>query len=264
MFHVEHRPARLPMARRYSPRGAGQHGLTLVELLVAITICGLVAGAAVTAARIGMSAWEKEQRAVSRMRRVANIEDGLQQQLSSVLVRPVSVDLANRRETMPFFFGEPRRLVMLSGYALAEGGRGGIVVADYLAERQEDGACTLWLDERRALDQQDLAARVAGLAPGERQMEAVLRPFDHGRALVLFEGLTECGFRYLPESPPGSRLTNQDGVEWRNRWSTVEQRGLPAAINVHLATDPDRWEGLAPAPVFADLRLSGLTRAVTQ
>ena len=59
---------------------------------------------------------------------------------------------------MPFFFAEERRLVFLTSYSALQRGRGGIVVADYFAERQPDRRWKLWLKERPALDNEQLAS----------------------------------------------------------------------------------------------------------
>ena len=86
-------------------------GFSLLELMAATTISGLVVLAVVASARIGMRAWEKEQEAVLQLRRVTNVQDILQLQLSSHMVRTIVAELPNRRVPLPFFFAEERRLL---------------------------------------------------------------------------------------------------------------------------------------------------------
>jgi len=170
----------------------GESGLTLLELIIAITISGLVALAVTVSLRIGVRAWEKSQGAVLELRRQTNAADLLPAQLGGGVMRMVEVELFNRRQKMPFFFGDEARLVFLSTYSAAQHGRGGMVVADYFAEQQPDRTWKLWLDEQPALDDEWLARWVVGsdtTAEGGEQLR--LRPFDTGRAMLLFQGLAE-------------------------------------------------------------------------
>lgn len=221
-------------------------GFTLVEVMAATTIAGLVMVVAMTAARIGLRAWEKQQKAVVDLRHTSSVADIIHQQISAQVSRQVMVSLPNRRMQAPFFFAEERRLVFLTSYAARERGRGGIVAADYACEPRGDGSWNLWLDERSALDAEALAEIVEDVvsAPGGQQHRVVLRAFERSRALRLWEGLRDCRFAYWRQAPPPA--------EWVAEWSMLGTQRLPAAITAQLLGDA--------LPVFVRLSPEGLAR----
>ena len=231
-------------------------GLTLLELMAATTIAGLVAVAALTSLRIGLQAWEKGQQAVLQLRRVTQVEDILHFQLSNHLLRTIVVELPNRRQQMPFFFAEERRLVFLTSYSALERGRGGIVVADYFAQRQRDRTWKLWLEERQALDSDQLAGVVVDLLRTPEGDQPQLRPFDTKRALLLWEGLRECRFQYRDYRP--------EVAEWVSFWSLLERREMPSAVALQVGAEEAMWRGLEPVPLYARLSIAGASPRASQ
>lgn len=234
------------------PEKGSAAGLTLLELMAATAISGLVALAVLTSARLGLRAWEKGQSAVLHMRRVTNVEDILHFQLSNYLLRSMVVELPDRRQQMPFFFAEEQRLTFLTSYSARERGRGGIVVADYFARQQSDQSWSLWLDERPALDDAELARWVEGIIPAAEGMQPILRPFEPARAVLLWEGLSECRFQYRRESPTGG--------EWAPSWSLLSRAEMPSAVALQVRADEAGWKGLAPLPVYVRMGLEGIVR----
>ena len=225
-------------------------GFTLLELIAATTISGLVALAVITSARIGIKAWEKEQQAVLQLRRVTNVQDILHFQLSNHILRNVVAELPNRRLPMTFFFAEEHRLVFLTSYSARERGRGGMVVADYFAEQQADRSWNLWLDEQVALDSQQLGEFVEGMVSTPEGLKPVLRPFERSAALPLASGLRECRFLYWRETPAPA--------QWVPGWSLLARQKMPAAVTVEMSPDETRWKGLAPVPVFVRIEMGGV------
>ncbi len=241
------------MSRNYN--GSKQRtaaGLTLLELMAATTIAGLVTLAALTSLRIGLRAWEKEQQAVVQLRRVTQVEDILHFQLSNHLLRTIVMELPDRRQQVPFFFGEEQRLVFLTSYSALERGRGGIVVADYFVERQRDRTWKLWLEERPALDGEQLAGVVVDLLRTPEGVRPGLRPFDTRRALLLWEGLRECRFQYRDDRP--------ELGEWVSSWSLLGRREMPSAVALQVGVEDAVWRGLEPVPLYARLGIAGAGR----
>jgi len=221
--------------------------------MTAITISGLVALAVTVSLRIGVRAWEKSQSVVLELRRQSNAADLLPVQLGHCLMRIVEVELFDRRQRMPFFFGDETRLVFLTTYSAAQHGRGGIVAADYFAEQQPDRTWKLWLNEHPALDDEWLARWVVGtVAASEGGEKPQLRPFDADRAMLLFEGLTECRFEYLRETPATA--------EWVAPWPLLAYPYLPPAIRLQLAGSASGAARLAPTPVYVRLSMGGAAR----
>ena len=227
-------------------------GLTLLELMAATTIAGLVTLAALSSLRIGLRAWEKEQQAVVQLRRVTQVEDILHFQLSNHLLRMIVMELPDRRQQVPFFFGEEQRLVFLTSYSALERGRGGIVVADYFAERQRDRTWKLWLEERPALDSEQLAGMVVDVVRTPEEVRVVLRPFETARALLLWEGLRECRFQYRDDRP--------ELGEWVSSWLLLGRREMPSAVALQVGVEDAMWRGLEPVPLYARLSIAGAGR----
>lgn len=226
--------------------------MTLLELMVAITIGGLVSLAALFAMRIGLRAWEKGQGAALQLRRVTNVEDMLHWQISNQVPRFVTVKVSDRRLQLPFFFAEENRLVFLSSILALQRGRGGIVVADYFAEAQPDRSWKLWLAEQPALDDESLAQWVEGIEPFESSQKPVLARFPTQQALLLWQGLSECRFEYRRESPPPA--------EWVPAWSVLTRLDMPSAIALRLQVPEAEWKGLAPASLVVPLAINGVIR----
>jgi prepilin-type N-terminal cleavage/methylation domain-containing protein len=234
--------------------GLPQAGLTLIEVMAAVTISGLVAIAVVTSLRIGVRAWEKSQSAVMQLRKHTNAADVLHMQLADSIRRTVEVQLFDAKVRMPFFFCEEDRLVFLTAYSAAARGRGGLVVADYFAEQQGDKTYKLWLDERPALDERMLAEWVAGSESTPDAGDKIrLRPFDTGRAWLLWEGLSECRFQFLRQAPDSA-------LEWVTPWPLFSVPYMPAALRLQLAADPAAGRGMAPVPVYARFAAVGDAR----
>ncbi len=243
-----------PASMSHNCRHSNGHaaGLTLLELMAAVTISGLVALAALTSVRIGLQAWEKGQQAVVQLRRVTNVEDILHFQLSNHLLRPVTAVLSDSRLQMSFFFAEEHRLLFLTSYSAREHGRGGIVVADYFAEQQPDRTWKLWLEERPARNSEQLASRVVEVVRSTEGARPVLRPFEAARALLLLEGLSECRFQYRREMPAPAM--------WVSSWSLLAHTEMPSAVALQMRAEEARWKGLAPVPLYVRMRIAGVTR----
>ncbi len=220
--------------------------------MAATAISGLVALAVMTSMRMGMRAWEKEQQVVLDLRRTTNVEDIVHLQLSNYLLRQMVVALPNQRRSMPFFFGEPNRLVFLSSYSARERGRGGMVVADYFAQQQPDRSWSLWLDERPALDSEQLGELLLDIVATPEGPASVLRPFDRSQALLLWQGLRECRFWYRRETP--------SAAEWVPSWSLLANPVMPSAVALELGVDGERWRGLEPVPLFVRMGIGGVGR----
>lgn len=234
-----------------APHAYTDAGLTLLELMAAIAISGLISLGVLFAARIGMRAWEKGQHSVLQLRRVTNVEDVVQRQIADCVSNSVELNVDGRRYIVRFFFAEERRLVFLSSYSARAQGRGGLVVADYFAEQQPDGTWKLWLDERPALDDRALSTWAAGIersASGEDQI--VLRPPDSANALLLWEDLRECRFQYRRETPLPAG--------WVGSWPGLWRTELPSAVALEVqAGEAARF---APVSLTVALQMNGVVR----
>src|SRR5689334_3420372 len=104
----------------------GERGVTLLELLLAVTLLSLLSVAMFTALRIGLSAFTKADDKLMTNRRVAGAQRILQSQLGGLVpamaLCGAGADNGGTRTT--FFQGEGEALRLVSTFSLAQGWRG--------------------------------------------------------------------------------------------------------------------------------------------
>jgi len=235
--------------------------VTLLELLVAITISGLVAGGALFSFRIGIRAWQKSQESAVQLRRTTSIEDAIQLQLSNCVPLATEFQVGTRRIPAAFFFGEENRLLFVTSYSLRARGRGGLVTADYFAERQNDGTWTLWLDERAVLDPSSLGPWLAGIERRQDNLDyPVLRAFDKQNALALWQGLRGCSFGFRQQVAVPAGPDGYPSGRWIPAWSVLAFNGLPVGVELRPRVDVSEWRGIVPTAIAVPMRGMGVSR----
>lgn len=120
---------------------SGRRGVTLLELLIAITLVSLLSTGMLFAIRTGLGALEGVSRRVNENRRVTGAYRILENQLGAFL--PVRAKCgqatgAPGASTM-FFQGEPAVMRFVTGYSLEGAHRGYAVIAELLVAPGEDG-----------------------------------------------------------------------------------------------------------------------------
>src|SRR3546814_336774 len=106
-----------------SPRQACQRGMTLIEVLVAVTLVGLLMAAISASLGIGLRAMERSNDRLELNRRIERSQHILEQQLLNFTPVSAACLLKNpdAPEVINFFQGEPRQLRFVSTYLLNEG-----------------------------------------------------------------------------------------------------------------------------------------------
>src|SRR5665213_924874 len=130
------RPAILMVARaRYdSARGRrSQHGVTLLELMIAITLVAGLSTGMLMAMRTSLLTYQKTAKKLESNRRFVKAQQILSNQIAAVI--PASgmcpVD-ENHTVTIPSFLsGSPDTLRLISSYSIAEGARGYPQIVEY-------------------------------------------------------------------------------------------------------------------------------------
>jgi general secretion pathway protein J len=92
------------MTPRIEPEGAG---FTLVEILVAITLLGLLMAALFGGVQLGVRAWEASEERLDESSRLATVHGFLRERLAQAYLLE---ELAPRADAGPAFAGEPDRL----------------------------------------------------------------------------------------------------------------------------------------------------------
>jgi general secretion pathway protein J len=158
-------------------------GFTLLEVVVAVTIFGLVALIIGSTLRLGIGAWEKGEASTGHDMRVRGLVERMSQQLKSAY----PYDLVLRGRKVIAFQGGPESIWFVT--AGAPRAYGTLKWVSYFIK-----------DGRLMMND--------GIVPDKRLAE---KAFDQG--VVLDETISRIGFSYL----------SLDGKEWKSAWNDTTQ-----------------------------------------
>src|ERR1041385_7354382 len=97
-------------------------GITLLEVLIAVTLLSVLSVGMMTAMRIGISALSHTDARLMDNRRVAGAQRILEQELQAMI--PVLAPCANGGPPTPIFSGQPNGITMVTGFSLQGAWRG--------------------------------------------------------------------------------------------------------------------------------------------
>jgi prepilin-type N-terminal cleavage/methylation domain-containing protein len=229
-------------------------GVTLLELLIAVSLVSLISVGILMAMRVGLNAMEKSNSRLMDNRRVFGAQRVLEQQVAGLMA--VLADCRSRPDLpplrTPFFQGAPQTMRFVSSYSIQEAMRGYPRILEYqvLPVENLDGV-RLVVNERLYWGPLSTGALCLGMNP---QGPGILfRPVETGpRSFVLADRLAFCRFSYLEPLPPPAL------GRWVPVWTRPE---LPGAIRIEMErkqADPARLPLLAvtlPVRVNKDPRL---------
>ena len=241
-----------------------QHGVTLLELLVSITIVSLLATTALFARRAGVSGWEKASVQLERDRTVLAAHEVLQEQMASMV--PYEARTEQRGQVL-FFQGEPQTARFISRYSLTNRAASGLYLIEYHVTEPQDGppsttlpATTprggragrqLLLKEAPVRGNEDLAAKIEEIESQSEGYLLRLPPFERdAETVVLLEGLEDCRFEYFrvtPNAQPGGELGN-----WTEEWVSRANE-VPSAMRIHAVSSGESGD-LRPVTIVAAIR----------
>lgn len=235
-------------------RGRGQRGVTLMEVLIAVTLLSLLSAGMLTAMRVGLDALNKANDRLMDNRRVAAVERILSEQVAGFVpvvaqCRPEAPEAAV--QPMPFFQGEPEVMRFVSTYSLGEAWRGTPSVLEYLVIPGENGVgVRLVVNEVPYTSPAGAGLLCLGRMPDPVTGTTVprFRPPQAGpNSFVLADKLARCRFLYLEPAPQGAPAPVPD--RWRPDWVAptwplgvrIEMEPLdtnPARLHVTTVTAP--------------------------
>jgi len=192
---MHHQTMRFP-ANASMPVLGSRRGFTLLELMISITLIGIIVLIVAGAMRLGyrsVDAGERKIESLERMRASLSLIDS---QIQSEI--PLTIDEDGSRKY--YFQGEKGTLVFPSNYSLW-GGQMGYVAVTYSVVPDNRGKQTLWVSE--------------SMIGAENKMEA-----------KLFESLDEISFQYFYKGP-----TDQQG-SWVEQWT--DNTDIPEKVSVRL------------------------------
>jgi len=225
-----------------------QAGLTLIEIMVAITMLSMLSVGMLEAIRMGFDALQKTNARLIANRRVAGAQRVLEQELGGLM--PVKAMCSGGPDAPPvpfaFFEGQPQSMRLVSTYSLQEAWRGQPRILELLVIPGEYGrGVRLVVNEIPYTGPLSAGQACLGLQtnsesgmqlPQFRPIEATPQSF------VLADKLAFCRFSYLePGIPPVVD-------HWRADWVI---RRWPKGLRVEMAPLEDNPARLRPLTVTA-------------
>lgn len=217
-----------------------RRGVTLLELLVAISLLSLLTAGALLAMRVGFNAMHMTNDRLLVGRRVLSVQRILEQQIAGLM--PVVADCLAAPGLppvrMPFFQGAPQSMRFVSSYSLGEAARGYPRILEFQVIPGEDRrGVRLVVNEHLYTGSLSAGLFCLGWAPDAAtggQIPA-FRPIQVGpKSFVLADRLAYCRFLFR-ETLPAPML---------ERWTPLWEKPIwPSAVRIEMApleADPSR------------------------
>ncbi|HRX69566.1 MAG: prepilin-type N-terminal cleavage/methylation domain-containing protein [Candidatus Competibacteraceae bacterium] len=198
------------------PLATRQTGFTLLELVVAITLMGLVLVVLYSGLRLGLNGWESGERRAEATNRLRLTQEFLRRQLmQSITVRQITEE----RKSVVVFTGQPDKIEFVAPM-LTQLGQGGLYRV-----RVEASDHRLWIRWRPYLSDNSGADRGS----------------DVDKETVLLEGVTGIEWAYFGTE----RNYDPEPPRWRSEWTSSEQR--PQLVRLNLSLTGESWPDLVVA-----------------
>jgi prepilin-type N-terminal cleavage/methylation domain-containing protein len=214
----------------------GEAGVTLIELLVAVTLLSLLSLGMVMALRLGLSAYAKTETKLMDNRRVAGAQRIVQSELEGMV--PAFVMCGGEGGTggqrAVLFQGTPSMMWMVSTYSLAEGWRGQPQMLQLFVIPGKLGV-RLVVNEFPYAGPQGAASYCTGsFTPPNTisRLALMISPGAVAQTFVLADNLASVDFSYFA---PANQM--YDPPSWQSSWAS---KGWPMAVRIALKpSNPD-------------------------
>jgi prepilin-type N-terminal cleavage/methylation domain-containing protein len=229
-------------------------GVTLVEMLIAITLVSLLSTGILYAMRLGLGALTQTNRKFTDNRRALGSLRVLTEQLAGIVPAQIPCNGRQRENTPIFFQGSLSSMQFVSNYTLEEAARGYPRIVEYMVvpgDPLRGGGVRLVLQETPYTGPDAVIPLCAGTGtdPFHRAPTAQLRPPRLGtRAFVIADQLAYCRI-YFQRVHPLTLIR-----EWEAGFSGA---ALPAAVRVEMAP-------LRPDPARVQLTTTTIPLRVTR
>jgi general secretion pathway protein J len=183
-------------------------GFTLMEMLISITILGVILTIIMGGLRIGTRAWETGTRDVESRQRLQIVLTLIKNQLGAACPENI-----RKPEVDPYVFrGDDRSMEWISRVSIVPGNDHGKVYVNYRIIADDGGGWSLTAAEQS----------LVRLGPDDERFFVADADFYE-----LISGARRVAFEYLGPSVDGIR-------EWTDIWDPENRDGWPAAVRVSL------------------------------
>lgn len=244
-------PALVPPPRLRRLPGAA--GVTLMELLIAVSLVGLLSVGMLMAVRTGLNTLEKTNQRLLSNRKVVGVERTLYAEIAGII--PVVTlcgavsGVGGSRQS--FFQGESQSMRFVSSYSLDGGSRGRPRILEFQVVPLDEGhGVRLIVNETLYTGPLGTGPLCLGRGPDPVTGAVITRfaPIQVGpSSFVLADHLAYCHFLYRDLSP--DRRTDR----WLPVWS---KENLPTGIRVEMASLPADGPRLAIVSVTVPIHIT--------
>jgi len=242
------------MRRSTEPRASAsgpQSGMTLIEVLIAVTLLSILSVGILMAMRVAIDALQKANSKLMDNRRVAGAQRVLEQQIAGFM--PIKAPCIGNPDApadpIAFFEGQPQSMRFVSIYSLQEAWRGIPRILELqVVPREEGKGVRLIVNELPYTGPRSAGWFCLGAAPDPELGVSVpqFRPIQVGPAsFVLADKLAWCRFSYLEPKPPPQL------ERWRPQWVLPR---WPMGVRVEMAPIEDNPARLRPVTITAAIR----------
>jgi prepilin-type N-terminal cleavage/methylation domain-containing protein len=213
-----------------------ERGVTLIELLIAISLVALLSAGMLIAMRTSLLTYEKTGHRLESNRRAMSVQQILASQIGGIM--PVQGQCSASQGppvTIPFFSGTEASLRVVSSFSMQEGARGYPRILEYQVVPAQSGGVRLIVNQHPYFGSSSTAPFC---------LDGQFAPIETGpSSFVLAEGLLYCRFSYHGAYDEAAFAE----TPWLPVWN---QPGLPSGVRIDLRP-------LAPDPVA--LPFAGVT-----
>jgi prepilin-type N-terminal cleavage/methylation domain-containing protein len=238
-------------------RRTRQRGVTLIEVLIAVTLLALLSAGMLTAMRVGLSAMSKTDAKLMDNRRMTGAQRIIEQEIAGFMPEPsvckVEAPVPGAPIRIGFFQGEPQEMRFASTFSLAGGWRGQPQILEFTVIPGEEGRGFRLIVNETPYAPTTAERHCIGqmMDPLENVMVPRFRRIEPGpTSFVLADKLAGCRFFYLqgPVAPTDRKH------KWRSRW--VAAGMFPLAIRVEMAPLEVTPGRLQPVSVTVPIRVN--------
>jgi prepilin-type N-terminal cleavage/methylation domain-containing protein len=233
-------------------RTGSRRGVTLIEVLIAVTLLSLLTVGMLFSLRIGLNTFGKTGDKLMEDRRIAGAQRILFQQIEGMapVIAPCGGQDGKAGPPFVFFQGEARTLRFISTFSLHEGWRGHNQILEFTVIPGENGeGVRLIVNETPYSGPLNAGKSCVAMAPDPETgaPHPKFTPVEASpQSFVLADKLAYCRFVYLTRP-----LTPLLPSVWKPAWT---QSGWPLGIRVEmapLAPDPTRLRPITvTAPIY--------------
>ena len=230
---------------------SSEAGMTLVEIMIAITLVSLLSVGMMMTLRIGLNSMDKTNNKLMQNRRVAGVERIMEQEFAG-LVPVTAIHRANdgNGQAMLFFQGEPQVMRFVTTYSLVQASRGVPQILELFVIPGEKEGVRLVMNEVPYQGPESAGAFALGLLP-DASTGGVIPRFAAVQArpnsFVLADRLSYCHFLYQEKVPP------PDFTLWRTQWIHPV---WPRAVRIEMASLDSNPSQLAMTTMTMPVRVT--------